>query len=165
VFCGQSRGENDALAGPAELSQMEIFGILCSIPAAFCASAIYARILRSAILSPRARRLVLWTSVSVLGSLSGEWILLATVGAVRGRQIVGPSFYPVHLIVFFLAIPALVNILVLTRRDSILGSVLGAWIVVGILGAVLALPVVLTQYIVSEALYGVDGHGGPYGEP
>jgi hypothetical protein len=144
---------------------MEMFGILGSIPAAFCASAIYAAILRSVILRPWLKHLLISASAAILGGLGGEWILLGTVGAVRGRQILGPCFYPMHLIVFFLAVPALANLLVLRRRDSVLGAVLGSWVVVGILGAVLALPVVLTQYSVSEALYGVDGQGGPYGKP
>jgi len=37
------------------------------------------------------------------------------------------------------------------------------WFVVGFLCAILAVPVTLTQYVVSEALYGIDGRGGPVG--
>jgi hypothetical protein len=99
--------------------------------------------------------------VCVLGGLAGEWILLATIGAVRSREILGPIFYPVHLILFFLALPALANVVVLRGPDSVRGS----WIVIGFLGAVLAMPVLLTQYGVSEALYGIDGDSGPYGRP
>jgi len=42
------------------------------------------------------------------------------------------------------------------------GTLLGSWLVVGFLCSCLALPVVLTQYAVSEALYGIDDTGGPY---
>jgi hypothetical protein len=73
----------------------------------------------------------------------------------------GPAFYPLHLVLFFLAVPALATILVIAKN----GTILASWAVVGLLGAMLALPVVLTQYCVSEALYGIDGEGGPYASP
>lgn len=94
----------------------------------------------------------------VLAMLMIEWSLLGVVGAVGSREIVGPLFYPLHLVVFFLSVPALANVLLLMRPRR------GFWrsLLVAIACAVFALPVVLTQVAVSEALYGVDGSGGPY---
>ena len=77
----------------------------------------------------------------------------------RSRALVGPLFYPVHLVLFLLSVPALANLLILTRRSQ--ESQL--WVETAILCTLLALPLVVTQYAVSEALYGVDGKGGPYG--
>ena len=79
-----------------------------------------------------------------------EWALLATFGVLPLREALGPAFEVIHLAFFVLAIPALVQTIVLLKPDSAASS----WLAVGALGAVLALPVVLTQYGVMEALYG-----------
>lgn len=42
------------------------------------------------------------------------------------------------------------------------GSGIRRWLMAGVLCAALDLPLVLTQYAVSEALYGIDDSGGPY---
>jgi hypothetical protein len=124
-------------------------------------SALYSRALRMIPLTSATRHLLLWGSFSVLGGLVVVWLLLATLGAVASRSLFGPVFYGLHLALFFLAVPALANILVITRS----GTVLASWFVVGLLGAMLALPVVLTQYAVSEALYGIDGERVPFASP
>ena len=139
---------------------MELFGILFSVPAAFLASVVYAAVLKHMPLPHPLKPLAKWASLAVLFALVVEWTLLVSFGAVRCRASIGPSFYVVHSIIFFLAVPALVNILVLSHRDRVRSW----WLMigVGVLSAVLAFPVVLTQYAVSEALYGVDGYDGPY---
>jgi hypothetical protein len=96
----------------------------------------------------------------VLGGLLVEWGALLTLGAVRSRAAIGPAFYPLHLALFVLAVPALANVLTIKRS----GRVLGSWFVVGLVCSAVALPVVVTQYYVAETLYGVDGNGGPYGK-
>jgi len=138
---------------------MEIFGIVLSVPAAFVASALYSfgvRWLTSRL--PWLTKPTLIASLVVLSGLVMEWCLLGVVGAVRSREIIGPLLHPLHLLVFFLSVPALANILVLRRAGG------GFWrsLCVAMACAALALPVVLTQVAVSEALYGVDGSGGPY---
>ncbi len=139
---------------------MELLGIICSIPAAFAASAIYFVAVRwllrrqpwiATILGP--------SSALVLVGLAVEWSLLGTIGTVRSRAVIGPLFYPLHAVLFFLSVPALANLLILKRRAQ--ESQL--WVEVAILCTLLALPVVVAQYAVFEALYGVDGNGGPYG--
>jgi hypothetical protein len=139
---------------------MELFGILFAIPVAFVAAAVYASLMRFVLRYRLINRIALWISIAVLGGLLLEWGALLAVGAVRSRAIVGPAFYPAHLVLFFLAVPALANVLIIKKR----GTILGAWFMVALLCSVLALPIVLTQYGVAEALYGVDGTGGPYGQ-
>jgi hypothetical protein len=138
---------------------MEMFGILFSMPAAFVASITYGAILRRLSLPALLRQAATWASAGILGALVAEWTLLATIGTVASRAALGPAFYVVHIAIFFLAVPSLVNLLVLKGGDTVLGW----WVTVGVLSGMLALPLVLTQYGVSEALYGIDGQGGPYG--
>jgi hypothetical protein len=87
-----------------------------------------------------------------------EVVLLETLGAVRSRGIVGPAFYVVHLVFFFLCTPALANVLVLRPARGSLST----WYIAGALCTVLAFILVLLQYDVSESLYGIDGDDGPY---
>jgi len=139
---------------------MELFGVVGSAPAAFVAAAMYSLAVRWLVRrQPRAGGVLVSVSIFVLVGLVVEWILLGTAGAVRSRSIVGPAFYPTHLALFLLSIPALANILVV-NLDAEQPTF---WLVVGFLCALLAVPVTLTQYAVSEALYGLDGQGGPVG--
>ena len=132
---------------------METFGILFSVPAAFVASITYAAILGRLSFPAMVRRAVTWGSSGVLCALVAEWALLATIGALGARTALGSVFDVVHTVIFFLAVPSLVNLLVLKGGDKIWGW----WVTVGVLSGILAVPLVLTQYGVSEALYGIDG--------
>lgn len=141
---------------------MELFGIAFSVPVAFVASIVYSLLMRKAVARlPWVRRPVLYGSAAVLALLVLEWCLLGSMGILGSRETIGPAFELAHEVAFFLSIPALANVLVLNRAGGGL-----AWLLtIGILCAILDLPVVLTQYAVSEALYGIDGTGGPYGRP
>jgi hypothetical protein len=85
-----------------------------------------------------------------------EVVLLAVIGAVRARTLLGPGFYALHLIMFFLGTPALANIPLLRRRA------LGRWYWVVPICTLFAFVLVLLQIGVSEALYGIDGFDGPF---
>jgi len=128
---------------------MELFGILFSIPVAFVLSmgycALLAKVLRS---FDRLYAFLYVPSIIVLGIFLVEVILLVSLGAVRSRALIGPAFYPAHLIVFFLGPPALANLLVLR-------PVLWKWYIAGIICTIFAVFLVLLQYGVSEALYGI----------
>lgn len=102
--------------------------------------------------------LLRWASFVVLVVFVVEIALLATVGAVRSRAAIGPLFYSAHLMVFFLGVPALANVLVLRRNVK-------RWYVAVPLCTLFALVLVLMQYGVSEALFGIDGDGGPFSTP
>ena len=138
---------------------MELFAIVGSVPAAFVAAAVYSMLLRRLALQPWSKTVVVSVSALVLAGLVVEWLLLLTVGVLPLRQALGPAFEVVHLSLFALAIPALVQTLVLLKPDSAVSS----WLAVGAFAAALALPVVSTQYVVMEELYGVDGQGGSHG--
>jgi hypothetical protein len=139
---------------------VKLFGIIFAVPAVFIAAAIYAGLIPFVFRYRLVTRIALWFSIAVLCGLLIEWAALLAVGAVRSRAVIGPAFYPVHLVLFFLTVPALANLLIIKKS----GTILGTWFTVALLCSVLARAVVLTQYGVAEALYGVDGDGGPYGQ-
>ena len=136
---------------------MELFGIILSIPGAFVVSTIYRRLL----LIVRSKWPVIaapLTAISwiVLAGILIEWALLLLHGAVETRLLVGAAFYPAHLIVFALGTPALINVLLLPNPDSRRAR----WIRTVPLATVLAFILVVQQYTVFEALYGIDGDNG-----
>lgn len=141
---------------------MELFAIVGAIPVAFIAGGIYAYLIHFVLRYQIVRLTTLLLSTLILLGILVEWATLLTFGAVRIRAIIGPIFYPIHLIIFFLSIPALANLLVIKKISS--SRSFGRWVVIGFFCSALALPVVLTHYGVAEALYGIDGTGGPYGQ-
>jgi hypothetical protein len=104
------------------------------------------------------RRWFYITSLIILLAFVGELTLLATLGAVESYALIGPFFYVAQSIFFLLGTPALANVLLLGRR----GLFLRWWIVAGGVCTIFAFGLVLLQYDVSEALYGIDGTNGPY---
>ena len=120
---------------------------------------VYCAILARAI--RRVERLSSWlyaASIVLLVGFLGEIVLLSTLGAVGSRAFVGPAFYAAHSVFFFLGTPALANVLLLRKR----GPVVRRWYLAGALCTGFAFCLVLLQYGVSEALYGIDGTNGPY---
>jgi hypothetical protein len=140
---------------------MEIFGILFSIPVAFIATSLYCLILYKFVRkSELARQIFRMVSYFVLTLFAVEVVLLMIFGVVRSRELLGPGIFVLHLICFFLGPPALVNVLVLKPIDNLSSR----WYVVCTLATIFAFLLVLLQYSVSEALYGIDGEGGPYSQ-
>jgi hypothetical protein len=138
---------------------MEMFGILFSIPAAFLASTVWCGILAHTIKRfERLSRCLYTVSLIVLVAFISEVVLLITLGAVQSRGMIGPVFYVVHSAIFFLGTPALANVALLHRRSNVLTY----WYLVAIPCTIFALVLVLMQYGVSEALYGINGTNGPY---
>ena len=140
---------------------MEIFGIVLSIPAAFVACTLYCLFLVKLI--SRFDRVSRWLRLGshiVLALFSFELVLLITLGAVRSRGVLGPGFYVAHTFFFFLGAPALANSLVLRPG----GGFFAKWYVATVLCTVFAFFLVLLQYGVSEALYGINGNDGPYSQ-
>lgn len=138
---------------------MELFGIVLSIPGAFIACGLY----RFALLFVRLRwpwisQVFLPASYAVFAAVVAEWLLLATRGSVGARVLVGSHYYLVHSLIFFLGTPALLNVLVLpnpVKRRA-------RWWFAVPLCTSLAFILVLQQYVVSESLYGIEGHDGPF---
>lgn len=137
---------------------MEVFGILFSIPVSFVASLVYCFVLAKFIARLKTLSRLMWhVSVVVLLAFGGEVLLLVSLGAVRARALLGPGFYVGHLLLFLLGPPALANVLLLRKGRPRL-----PWYAAVPFCVVLAFVLVLLQYSVSGALYGLDGDDGPY---
>jgi hypothetical protein len=138
---------------------MEVFAIILAIPVAFVPNMLYCQFLVKIV--SRSERVSRWMRVAshiVLGAFAVELILLVTLGAVRSRAVIGPGFYAAHMLCFFLATPALANLLVLPSG----GRSFSKWYVATVLCTALAFLLVLLQYGVSESLYGIDSEKAPY---
>ncbi len=106
----------------------------------------------------RLSRLIFQVSTTVLIALAFEMALLAVFGAVRVREMLGPAYYPAHMLPFFLGTPSVANVVVLRPQAKRMRG----WSSAVPLCTIMALALVLMQYGVSEALYGIDGHGGRF---
>ncbi len=138
---------------------MEIYGIMLSVPAAFAVTAVYGKfILKYKGLSASARRFLYSASLVLLVCFGIELALVGGIGPVRSRTLFGPAFSVAHLALFFLAVPAMCNALLLGPERTRVTNVY----VAAAICAAFALVVVLLQYSVSEALYGLDGSSGPF---
>jgi hypothetical protein len=138
---------------------VELFAIVLSVPVAVVMSMGYCAILAKVVRKlDGVRRPLYSASLVLLGLFLVELVLLVMLGAVRSRAIVGPGFYVAHVVFFFLGTPALANALILGGR----GSLVSRWCVAGAICTIFAVMLVLLQYHVSEALYGLNGTDGPY---
>jgi hypothetical protein len=141
---------------------MESFALMLSVPASFIATIIYISILhilktyipRWSIIS----NYIFYASLGIIVTFVTEFIGVSTWGAINLRVYIGPVYYCVHLILFFLVIPSLANVLQLQKKVSFFSN----WVVTAFICAVLALFVALLQYDVTETLYGIDGMKGPF---
>lgn len=136
---------------------MELFGLICAAPVAVAVCAGYAWGL--AWLAPRLsahmhtlRRL----SLLLLIVAGVEIVGLLTVGAVRLRGTLGPAFTLWHGVAFVSAVPAMMNLLLLRQQP-----LRPRWGVILFCAAIAGMLLVI-NIGVDEALYGIDGIGGPY---
>jgi hypothetical protein len=136
---------------------MELFGILLSIPGAFVLSLLYrSLLLQAAPRFPWIGRVFRPASYAVLALLALELIGLVTIGAPRSRALLGPLYEVLRGLIFFLATPALINLLMLRTGAPM------KWYVVAPVCTALAFGLVMLQFFVSEKLYGVEGVERPY---
>jgi hypothetical protein len=138
---------------------MECFGILFSFPMSFVATAVYSFILRRVISRwSKMSNHLFWLSCVPLSLLILEFVGVVTIGTLSLRSNIGPAFYPIHSIIFFLTVPALANIMQIQKRFPFLAK----WYITALICAFVSVGIVILQYGVSEALYGINGTDGPY---
>ena len=138
---------------------MELFGITFSLPVIFVTSALYSLVPKRIISRwLRTSRVFLVVSLVILGLLLADFICVVSIGTLTLRAFIGPAFYPIHFTLFFLAVPSLANVLQLQRGVPFFSK----WYITALACTIFGLCVVLLQYGVSEALYGINGTQGPY---
>ena len=129
---------------------------------AFVASVVYVFILKKVTVKlPFLIPPLLWVSVIVLTIGLLDFFCTAVFGTLSLRGAIGTPYYPIHVGLFFLTLPALATTMQLQNRFGCLSK----WYFIGSLCAVICLCIVLQQYAVSEALFGVDGMGELYKKP
>jgi hypothetical protein len=106
---------------------------------------------------PRLSRVAFYLSLVALGLFLAELLLVATRGALIARELVGPSFFPVHALITLGSAPALACALVLGRRNFARW-----WPAVAAICWLVGVFSIFYQYGVAETLYGIDSQGGPY---
>ena len=138
---------------------MEIFAIMFSIPAVAVATFVYSQLIARTGAINRGRPLAairLFSGV-VLGLIALEMIMLLAIGTIHTRELGGSSYYSIHGVLFLGGVPSLANLIVLGNKDRL--DRFGYSV---LLCTILAFVLVLMEYGVSEALFGIDGQGGPY---
>ena len=138
---------------------MEVFGILFSVPLAAVATLMYSVIVARVRWFNRGRPLAVIRRLSTLALvlIAAEILACSIVGAVQARAMIGPTFVVIHLMLFFLGVPSLSNLFVLGKDDAS-----ERWKYAIVPCTALAFVLVMMNIYVSEALYGIDGQGGPY---
>ncbi len=141
---------------------MESLGIILSVPSAFIASIVFSAILGK--VTHKLPDLIYPLKLgfyAVLLTAVVEAIAITTIGPIQLQEISGKFYYPLHVLIFLLTLPALSGTMRLQKKFEKLTK----WYSIGCFCAVVGLLIVLQQYVVSEAIFGVDGVGGPYGKP
>ena len=144
---------------------MEFFGIFfgscIAVTASFIAGAFYRlTLLIGQARWPGIKPTFLWASYAILTLIVVDWTLLAAWGAVGTRTALGPIYEKMSLMTFFFGPPALINVLVLPDPDRNRAR----WFLAVPLATVLAFFLLIKAVGISEALYGIDGSGGPFSE-
>ena len=130
----------------------------CAMPFAFIASTTYSHLYSRAMARwPRASHLFARLASVALCTLAIEVVLVACLGPVRCRSLLGPGFTAVHTALFLSGIPSLATVLVASRHRW-----LSEWFAVGSLCFAFVFFLILLQFHVAESLYGVNGTEGPF---
>jgi hypothetical protein len=107
--------------------------------------------------APLVATMLWYGSVSVLWLAACEVVLVAIVGSIGARKLLGPGFVVAHVLLVFTAAPALACALLLGRWH-----LARWWPVVAVVCWLVGVAAIFYQYNVMESLYGIDGVGGPY---
>jgi hypothetical protein len=141
-------------AGQGEI--VELFGIVCSIPVALGMSMVYCAVLAKVVRRwGRLYPFLYIPSLIVLGLLLADYVLLASIGVVRSRVIIGPCLPSAQGMISLLGMPALANLLVLR-------PISWKWYLANLACTVLAFVAIVLQYVIFDELYGPNGTTGPF---
>jgi hypothetical protein len=138
---------------------MDVFGLVLAIPAVVVANICYVLLVWFGLSRLiKLRPWLLWPSRLVIALAASDVIVVASLGAVTARRLIGPAFDWLHLLVFLLGAPSLANLLVLTPKGRSFQRLIAVTVLCSAFGVFL----VFFQVGVGETLYGPDGVGGPF---
>lgn len=132
---------------------MEMFGAILAIPVSFVSSGLYSVFL-FAFIKPHAKlsTFLFWPSLVVLTALSWEIVLTILVGPKGLEELMGPTYFRIHVGIFFLSVPSLVNAIALQRRFSIISK----WYIIAPACSILTILIIMLQFYVTDILFGID---------
>lgn len=137
---------------------MEALGMVLGILGGLIAAPIFCFMLVRLIAPhPGIARFAFYLAVASLGLFAVDLLLVGMRGAVGARELVGAGFFPLHALLTLGSAPALACALLLGRP-----SLARWWPAVAATCWVVGVFSIFYQYGVAEALYGIDGQGGPY---
>ena len=108
---------------------------------------------------PLISRAILYYALALLVLFGLDLVLIGAFGAVKMREIVGSAFMPLHALLTLGSAPALASVSLLGQK-----SLARWWPAVAVMSWTLGVFSIFYQYGVAEALYGIDGQGGPFGD-
>lgn len=137
---------------------MESLGIAIGILGGLIAAPVFCFVLVKLIVPhPGISRFGFCLAMASLGLFAVDLLLVGMRGAVAARELIGPVFFPLHALLTLGSAPALACALLLGRP-----SLARWWPAVAATCWLLGVFSIFYQYGVAEALYGIDGEGGPY---
>ena len=139
---------------------MELFAVTVWILGGMVAAPMFCFVLATFI-RPRTAlaRILFYPAVCGLCLFVLEVLAVGLLGAARSRELIGPMFFPLHSLVTLMSAAFLASSLLLGPRN-----VAQRWLAVAVVSWILGVFSILYHYGVAEALYGIDGVGGPYSE-
>lgn len=140
---------------------MDVLALVFAIPAVLAANVVYVLIVRFALSRfAKLRPWVLWPSWLVVATALIDIVVVATIGAVAARTLMGPAFWTVHLLVFLFGAPSLANVLILSRRAFWFRQ----WYATAAVCCLFGVFLLFFQVGVGSALFGPEGVGGPFSD-
>jgi hypothetical protein len=140
---------------------METLGIALYLIGGLVAAPVFCLILVKVIRRfPKWASAGFWIAVPLLVGVSIEIAIVRALGIIGTRDLVGPLYFLLHVLLTFSAAPALACLLLLGRR-----SIKGGWPVAAFICWWVGAVAIFYQYNVAETLYGIGGFGGPYQSP
>jgi hypothetical protein len=140
---------------------VEAFGIAVVLVGGLVGAPIFCFVLAKVVRRfAQAATLAWWVAVPLVFLYVLELLLALTRGVLSTRALIGPSYFLIHVLLTFSAAPALACVLILGRRN-----VAAWWPVAAAICWIIGAASIFYQYDVAEALYGIDGQGGPYQWP
>mgnify|MGYP000935266031 CR=1 FL=1 len=142
---------------------MELFGIMLFAGIGLVASPIFCLIVENVVARFRViSRIIQILSIIVVVAFAMEFVLVMIYGPISIRSILGPTYVFIHELLFLIVAPCLACSVLLSRKPSGFGL---RWLLMAPICWLVGIAAILFQYHVYEALYGVDGTGGPFNFP
>jgi hypothetical protein len=140
---------------------VETLGIALALLGGLVAAPIFCLVLVKLIRPfPNLSAFTFWPAVTVVVLFGLEAVLALARGVLWTRALIGPGFFLIHVFLTFSVAPSLACALLLGRR-----SLARHWWLAAALCWFVGAGADFYQFDVADALYGIDGTGGPYPWP